>query len=114
MFEVEDYQGNVVRLYAAQWKSHILRNHPEMEGALEGLKLTISDPDVVVASTSRGRAAGCERVVASRLGAHPAHRNLYLRVVVEYDAMGKNWVCTSHVSPLPPTGELLYVRIPSR
>jgi hypothetical protein len=112
IFDVEDGRGRKVRLYRTQWK-HICERHPEMADALEGIKLAISDPDVVSRSESGPRDPDCERRVNSRRDAHPSYKRFYVRVPIEYCEKG-NWVVTSYVNPLPPEGELIYVRVPPR
>ena len=112
VFDVEAGDGQRVRLLEAQRK-HICRRHPEMRGAEEAIKLTISDPDVVVRSSALSQDPGGERRINSRLGAHPRYRDLHVRVPIEYSDRG-NWVVTSHIALLPPDGELLYVRVVAR
>ena len=112
VFEIEDGRGQKVCLYAAQWK-HICERHKEMADALNAIKLTISDPDVVTRSDTLPRDPNGERRVNSRLGTHPRYRDFHVRVPIEYSESG-NWVVTSHIALLPPDGELIYVRVASR
>ena len=105
VLEVQDWKGDLVRLYEAQW-DHIRSKHPEMAEELEAIRLTISDPDVVVKSYGT-------RLVASRGETHSRFRRLYVRVPIEYSP-GRNWVTTAYVDQLPPKGDLIYVRISPR
>ena len=112
VFEIEDSEGRLVSLFHAQWK-HICDRHPEMRDALDAIKFTISDPDIVVRSATQARESGAERRVNSRIGTHPRYRGHHVRVPIEYAPSG-NWVVASHVALLPPDGELIYVRVPPR
>src|SRR4051812_802842 len=111
IFEVEDQDGSIVRLYAAQWK-HI-QKHKEMSDQLEAIKLTISDPDAVTQSDTMPLDPSGERRVASRMGTHSRYPRMYVRVPIEYAQAG-NWVTTAYVNPLPAKGDLIYVRIAPR
>jgi hypothetical protein len=112
ILEVEDWQGEQVRLYAAQWK-HIRQEHREMADQLDAIGLTISDPDAVTRSDTLALDPDGERRVASRRDTHSRYSRLYVRVPIEYSAAG-NWVTTAYVNPLPPKGDLLYVRLSPR
>ena len=112
IFETEDRDGVSVKLNGPQWK-HITLGHPEMEEAMEAIRLTVEDPDVVARTSIRPRDPDGERRVAARLGTHPRYRGLWVWVPIEYCPTG-NWVTTAYLSPLPPEGDLLYVRLPSR
>jgi hypothetical protein len=84
-----------------------------MEGEEEAVRLTISDPDIVVRPHSRPRGRGIERRVNARLGPHSRYNKVYVWVPIEYGPAG-NWLVTAYLNALPPKGELLYVRVPSR
>lgn len=100
ILEVEDGRRRPVCLFDPQWK-HICKRHPEMVDALDAIKLTISDPDVVARSDTMPRDPDGERRVNSRLGTHPRYRDFHVRVPIEYSDRG-NWVVTSHIALLPP------------
>ncbi len=112
VFEIEDWEGNAVRLSKTQW-GHIRTKHPEMEEALEAIRFTVNDPDIVNESHVAAKAVGGARRVLSRLGAHPRYRGLYVRVPIEYGPHA-NWVTTAYLDALPPDGEVIYARFPSR
>jgi hypothetical protein len=82
VFEVEDGRGRKVCLFDAQWK-HICKRHPEMMDAVEAIKLTISDPDVVTKSNTLPLDPAGERRVNSRLATHPRYRDFHVRVPIE-------------------------------
>lgn len=110
-WKVPDHEGNDVCLYQEQW-DHVLRRHPEMRGHERCLRLAIFDPEIVVRTPHRARYADGERRTLCKLGAHPHHAALYVMVPIEYGADGHNFVVTAHVGPLPPKGDLIYVRLP--
>lgn len=112
VFETQDWEGKTVRLSKTQWK-HIRTNHLEMEEALDAIRITVEDPDIVTESHVHGKAVGSFRRVLSRLGPHPRYRALYVRVPIEYGPHA-NWVTTAYLDALPPDGEVIYARIPSR
>jgi hypothetical protein len=112
VFEVADGRGRMVQLREKQWQ-HIVDGHPELHGEEEALRLTISDPDIVVRPRSRARGRGIERRVNCRRDAHSRYNQLYLWVPIDY-GRDESWVVTAYLTPLPPKGELLYVRIPFR
>lgn len=91
---------------------HLLE-HKSMEGEEEAIRLTISDPDVVVRPVPRARGRGIERRVNCRLGAHSRYNALYIVVPIDY-GRHENWVVTAYPSANLPKGDLLYVRIPFR
>jgi hypothetical protein len=109
VFEVRDGRGRPVRLREGQWK-HATSGHPEMVGEQEGVKITISDPDIVVRPHGRAKKRGIERRVNCRRAAHSRYKGLYLLVVIDY-GQEESWVVTAYVTPLPPKGDYLYVRI---
>lgn len=112
VLETADWRGVRVCLHAAQW-AHIERQHPEMGDQLEAIGLTIREPDVVTRSETIPRHPHGVRHVASRRDAHSRYARMYVRVPVEYSPAG-NWVTTAYVNPLPPKGDLIYVRVAPR
>ena len=112
IFEIDDWEGKPVRLSKTSWK-HIRKNRPEMEEALDAIRITVNDPDIVNESHVLGKAVGAVRRVLSRIGPHPRYRALYVRVPIEYGPHA-NWVTTAYLDALPPVGEVIYARIPSR
>jgi len=85
-----------------------------MRGNERCLKYAIFDPEIVVQTPHKARYANRERRSLCKLGAHPQHSALFVTVPIEYGADGSNFVVTAHVGPLPPNGDLIYVRLPSR
>ena len=45
--------------------------------------------------------------------AHSSYTRLYVLVPIDYGDQ-ENWVVTAYLSPVPPKGELLFVRVPFR
>jgi hypothetical protein len=44
LFQEEDPQGYLVRLFSETWSRHITLYHPEMSRHLDGVKRTVADP----------------------------------------------------------------------
>ena len=112
LFEVEDGRGKPVRVLEPSWK-HVVRRHPEMADQEEAIRLTISDPDMVVRPSKRPRGRGIDRRVNCRLGAHSGYNQLYVLVPIDY-AREENRMVTAYLSPRPPKGDLIFVRVPFR
>jgi hypothetical protein len=112
LFEVPDGRGKIVRVLEPCWK-HVIRNHRELVGEEQAIRLTISDPDVVVRPANRPRGRGIDRRVNCRLGPHSRYNQLYLVVPIDY-SNEENWMVTAYVAPRMPKGDLLFVRVPFR
>ena len=110
LFEVRDYDGNIVSLDEERFLKHICK-HPEMKGAEDAIRKTIENPGYVLsAPNQKPTHSEGERRVLIRLGAHPRYSSLNVIVPIEYSPAG-NWVVTAYVSFSPPAqGEVLYVR----
>jgi hypothetical protein len=80
----------------------------------EALRLTISDPDLVVRppKTKRPRGRGIDRRINCRLGPHSRYNALYVWVPIDYEREGGQ-VRTAYLSSRTPKGELIFVRIPT-
>jgi hypothetical protein len=110
-WSVEDGRGKTVLVRQKQWE-HI-ELHKAMQDEEEAVRLTISDPDVVIRPDSRVRGRGIERRVNCRLAAHSRYNALYVWVPIDYGPT-ENWVVTAYPNAGLPEGEVLYVRIPFR
>jgi len=111
-FEAPDGRGRVVKVHEASW-NHVLRGHPEMAGAEEAIRLTISDPDLVIRPANRPKGRGIDRRVNCRLGPHPSYNTFYVVVPIDYQGQ-ESWLVTAYVSPRIPKGDLIFVRVPFR
>ena len=111
LWEVVDGRGRIVRMRQERLE-HVFA-HTSMRGEDEAIRLTISDPDVVVRPAGRPRNGETERRVNCRLGAHSRYKAPYILVPIEYGRQ-ENWVVTAYPSINLPNGDLLYVRIPFR
>jgi hypothetical protein len=111
LWEVSDGRGRIVQMREKQL-NHLL-DHTSMHGEEDAIRLTISDPDVVVRPTARAKGRGIERRVNCRRGAHSRYKWLYILVPIDYGRQ-ENWVVTAYPSANLPKGDLLYVRIPFR
>jgi hypothetical protein len=111
LWEVPDGRARLVQMREKQME-HLLE-HKSMEGEEDAIRLTISDPDVVIRPKARARGRGIERRVNCRRGAHSRYNALYLLVPIDYGPK-ENWVVTAYPSANLPKGDLLYVRIPFR
>jgi hypothetical protein len=112
LWTVSDGRGKPVDVRAKQWQ-HVCDRHKEMVGEEEAVRLTISDPDVVVRPDSRARGRGIERRVNCRLAAHSRLGGLYVWVPIDY-GQSESWLVTAYPAAGLPNGEPLYVRIPFR
>jgi hypothetical protein len=111
-FEVSDGRGILVKVLEPCW-THVLKGHPELRAEEEAVKLTISNPDFVIRPANRPKGPGIDRRVNCYLGAHSRYKELY--VVVPIDYQGKeSWIVTAYLSPRPPKGDLIFVRVPLR
>jgi hypothetical protein len=111
-FEVPDGRGILVKVFEPCW-DHAVKGHPEMREEDEAVKLTISDPDLVIRPANRPKGRGVDRRVNCYLGAHSRYKDPY--VVVPIDYQGKeSWMLTAYLSPRPPKGDLIFVRVPFR
>jgi hypothetical protein len=113
LFEVPDGRGKPVRVFEHTWRQHVLVRHPEFEDGEEAVRLTISDPDIVVRPPKRPRGIGVDRRVNCRLGAHSRYNELYVVVPIDY-AREESWLVTAMLSARTPKGDLVFVRVPIR
>jgi hypothetical protein len=109
IFEVADYAGDLVRLDRSRFEQHIVRGHPEMNGGEDAIRTAIEDPTFVVRTNHLPSHPQGERRTCYRRGADPRHPRLYVVVPIEYSP-SSNWVVTAHLSQVPPSGEVIYVR----
>ena len=112
LFEIPDGRGLTVQVREGVWR-HIVQGHPEMASEEEAVRLTVSDPDLVVRPISRARGRGIERRINCRLGARSRRSRAYLWVPIDYGPE-ENWIVTAYSNLLTPKGEILYVRLPHR
>jgi hypothetical protein len=111
LWEVTDGRGRTVAMREKQWQ-HILE-HKSMHDEEGAIRLSVSDPDVVLRPHKRAKGRGIERRLNCRLGAHSRYKGLYVVVPIDYGP-SENWIVTAYPSANLPKGELLYVRIPFR
>jgi len=112
LFEVPDGRGKLVRVYEPSWR-HVLKGHPELAGEEEAVRLTISDPDMVIRPSNRPQGRNIDRRVNVRLGPHSRYNELYVVVPIDY-SREESWLVTAFVSAQTPKGDLLFVRVPFR
>lgn len=102
VFSTLDRDGNEVQLIESQWRSHILREHSEVEPYLEEIQAVIQNPELV-------RVGNSGEIRLARLGIVARWPKLYLRVVVDYldENTGRRFgsVRTAHMRHRPPRGE---------
>ena len=72
--------------------------------------LTINDPDYIVRSPQKPRHPSGERYVLCRYEPTIRKSRPYVYVPVEYSPTG-NWVPSAYLDPLPPRGEIVFVRL---
>jgi hypothetical protein len=112
LYEVVDGRGRTVKIHEPSW-NHMTRGHPELQGAEEAVRLTIGDPDMVLRPQNRPKGRGIDRRVNCRLGTHSGYKHLYVVVPIDYQGE-ESWMVTAYLSPSPPKGKLLFVRVPIR
>ena len=112
LFEVPDGRGRPVRVLEPSW-AHVIRNHREMAGEEEAIRLTIGDPDLVVRPANRPKGRGIDRRVNCRMGAHSRYKYPYVLVPIDY-AHEESWMVTAYLSTRSPMGDILFVRVPFR
>lgn len=112
LFEIPDGRGIVVKVFEPSW-NHVLRHHREMAGEEAAVKLAISDPDLVVRPANRPKGRGVDRRANCYLGAHSRYKEPYLVVPIDYQGK-ESWLVTAYLSPTPPKGDLIFVRVPFR
>jgi hypothetical protein len=112
LYEVPDGRGRSVAVLAPCW-NHAITGHPELADAEEAIRLTISDPDMVIRPANRPKGRGIDRRANCRLGPHPRYNQLYLVVPIDYQGQ-ESWMVTAYLSPRPPKGDLIFVRVPFR
>ena len=110
LFDVHDPLGRRIVLSQETWVRHVLREgkHPELDGYVEAVRLTIERPHVVWPS---GRSNTSQ--VYFRLGAVPAHPGLYVKVPVSFK-LDPGTVSTAQlqedaVQGTDPRGRAIYV-----
>lgn len=105
-----DREGKKVTLSRKSWQQHVITNHPEMAGQEDAICRTIEDPDYVSKSPQMPRHPSGERLVACRREPTIRTTRPYVFVVIEYCPTG-NWVPSTYLSPLPPKGEHVFLRL---
>ncbi|MDP9365926.1 MAG: hypothetical protein M3Q10_17190 [Chloroflexota bacterium] len=79
-----DPWGREIVLTAATWTLHVLPDRAPLVGNEEGVRLTLTAPQVVMRDATRD-----DRAVYYRRGALPApYDHLYLKVVVDFPTAG--------------------------
>lgn len=89
---------------------HMLHGHPEMAALEPAIRRTVEDPDVVVRSPQRALYPVGGRRVACRFDPSLRRSRPYVYVPIEYSPAG-SWIPSAYLDRLPPTGEVLFVRL---
>ena len=74
------------------------------------IRRAVEVPDVVVRSPQRALHPDGERRVACRLEPSLRAGRPYVYVPIEYNP-ARNWIPSAYLDRLPPTGEVLFVRL---
>ena len=93
-----------------RWHQHILRfgKHPEFDGYVEAVRATIEQPTAIWPSD-----LAPESNVYFRLGAHPLHPRLYVKVPVSFTSdpgiVSTAMLQADMVQGVAPGGKAIYV-----